>query len=100
MKGTSKCSMPKGKKFSNGYITTDEDSANLRVISEIMGKHGFKMGHATVRNIILKLMQKFAKAILTHSDEQTDESIKRIASDPRFQSAIGDLIRELNEKSF
>ena len=58
-------SMPKGHKSENGYATVSsiENGLDYRSIAEIMSAEGYKMNHATARNIFLKAMKKLAKPI-------------------------------------
>lgn len=65
---------------------------DYRAIAEEMTRRGHKMGHATVRNIILRVMERFVKAIMFHMEiEKKDFDVHQIAKDPRFQGAIADL---------
>ena len=86
--------MPKGKKIPEGYVTLDKMSGGMdyRAIAEEMTKRGHKMGHATVRNIILRIMERFVKALLVHMEiDRAKLDIHQIAKDPRFQNTIADL---------
>jgi murein endopeptidase len=44
--------MPRGHKMNQGYATV-KDGLDYRAISEIMSERGFKMNHATARNVLL-----------------------------------------------
>lgn len=88
-------SMPKGKKVSVGYATVvDDDGANYRTISEHMTKLGQPMNHASARNHVLRIMKKFAIAFAEASgDLVDDDKVTSTARDPRFQSAMTELIQ-------
>jgi hypothetical protein len=93
-------SMPKGHKIDHGYATVDSlaGGAGYREIAEKMTEMGYKMNHSTARNVFLAAMSKFATEICKLYDAPAQsENIKKIASDPRFQSGLLDTIREINE---
>jgi len=55
---------------------------------------GFKMNHSTARNIFLSAMRKIAKdSCSMFGIDPTEENLKRISSDPRFQSGIIDILK-------
>ena len=88
-------SMPKGHKSENGYATVSgiENGLDYRSIAEIMSEDGYKMNHATARNIFLKAMKKLAKPIHELYDtEVTDDRIMKTAKDPRFQESMIEII--------
>jgi len=92
-------SMPKGFKTTHGYATVraSESGLGYREIAEHMTDSGDKMNHSTARNIFLSAMSKFATNACSLYDAQpTRENIKRISADPRFQSAILDMIKEMD----
>jgi hypothetical protein len=67
----------------------------FREIAERMTADGDKMNHATVRNILLRGLGKIAGPLSQlHGIEggDTEENLHRLASDPRFQSAMRDLM--------
>ncbi len=87
--------MPKGHRMQQGYATV-KDGMDYRAISEIMSERGFKMNHATARNIFLRAMQKIAVSICQiYKLPLNNENISRIAKDPRFQCSIVDLLGEV-----
>ena len=82
--------MPKGFKAENGYFTA-KSSGGLayREIAEIMTASGDKMNHATARNVFIKGLIKIArKCSELQGVEKDDRELKKIACDPRFQSAL------------
>ena len=82
--------MPKGHKSKNGYATVTGEGKGYREIAEAMTKSGHVMNHATARNYFLRAMKKLAKPVAEHSDKTTDE----LATDPQFQDAIANIIRD------
>ena len=90
-------SMPKGHKSENGYATVAKDIGGLgyREIAEKMTLSGDKMNHSTARNVFLSAMRKLAKdACVVFEVEPNKENLKRISSDPRFQSGIIDILND------
>ena len=91
-------SMPKGHKSSHGYATvkSNENGLGYREIAEIMTDSGSKMNHSTARNIFLSAISKLAKDVCyLYSVDVNDENIKRISSDPRFQSGVLDILKSI-----
>jgi len=92
-------SMPKGYKTDHGYATvrSQDDGLGYREIAEMMTSMGHKMNHSTARNIFLSAMTKFVENTCRLYDiKLTDENVKRISSDPRFQSGILDMLKLLD----
>lgn len=87
----------KGSRFKNGYATVLEDEGvNYREIADIMTDIGFSMNHSSARNHVLRVMTKFAKAFDEKWDlELSDDRLNSIAASPRFQSAVADLLHNL-----
>lgn len=97
-------SMPKGHKSEHGYATVSGDFGGLdyRKIAETMTSEGYKMNHATARNVFLRAMKKFAEPIHTmYQKDVSDETITKTAKDPRFQESmfeiVGDIISSRSE---
>tara|TARA_B100000686_G_scaffold348285_1_gene438938 strand:- start:1102 stop:1404 length:303 start_codon:yes stop_codon:yes gene_type:complete len=92
--------MPKGHKSKNGYATVSESGGlGYREIAEKMTEEGDKMNHSTARNVFLSAMSKLAREICILQGMPTDQqSIKRLAADPRFQSGIMDIIKDADAK--
>jgi len=89
--------MPKGYRSSHGYATVKTDMGGLgyREIAEKMSDDGFKMNHSTARNIFLSVMTKLAReACLMYEVPPNTENLKKISSDPRFQSGIFDILSD------
>ena len=89
-------SMPKGYKSKHGYATVSADGGlGFREIAEKMTKEGDSMNHSTARNVFLSAMRKLAKdACAVFNLSPTPENLKRISSDPRFQSGVIDILKD------
>ena len=91
-------SMPKGHKSSHGYATVSkvEHAMDYRKIAEYMTGQGYKMNHATARNVFVRAMSKLAKPIFELYGVPTDsKSIMAAAQDPRFQEGIIELVSDI-----
>jgi len=87
--------MKKGKRFDEGYATVD-DGVNYRDIADTMTEIGYKMNHSSARNYVLRVMKKFAEAIVEqYGIDVTDESLNNIARSPMFQSGIADVLQDI-----
>ena len=91
-------SMPKGYKSKHGYATVSADGGlGFREIAEKMTESGDSMNHSTARNVFLSSMRKIAKDACAVFDlAPTPENLKRISSDPRFQSGVIDILKSGN----
>ena len=90
-------SMPKGYKSTTGYATTNDIPSGMgyREIAEVMSAEGFKMNHSTARNVFLSSMKKLVKSVCEHEEKViNDDDMYRIASDPRFQAGIYDILTD------
>ena len=90
-------SMPKGHKSEHGYatVTTEYGGMDYRTIAEKMNEAGYKMNHATARNVFLKAMQKIARPVCEINDVHDEQSIYRTSRDPRFQEGITEIIKDI-----
>ncbi len=88
--------MPKGHKSKNGYATVQiEGGMGYREIAEYMSENGDEMNHSTARNVFLRAMRKVAKDACQMSGlSMTESQISDIASDPRFQSGLIEIIND------
>ena len=89
--------MPKGYRSTHGYATVKAHMGGLgyREIAEKMSETGFKMNHSTARNIFLGAMIKLAReACSVYEVSPNVENLKKISSDPRFQSGIFDILSQ------
>ena len=92
-------SMPKGYKVEHGYATVDS-GLGYREIAEKMTDNGCKMNHSTARNIFLSAMSKFATELFEiYNIPATQDKIKQVSSDPRFQSGLMTAIVDLEDVS-
>ena len=90
--------MPKGFKSTHGYATnkTFEGGEDYRSIAEKMTSNGHKMNHATARNVFISALCKLAKPIHGfHGLSPAEDSLKRTARDPRFQSGIAEILSSI-----
>jgi hypothetical protein len=83
--------MANKKKHTNGYATF-EDGLGFREIAELL--HGTqetpkKMRHTSIRNYFLRGMEKLAEPIA----KQSGRTVREIARDPRFQTALAEILR-------
>jgi hypothetical protein len=91
-------SMPKGHKSSHGYATVagEDGGMDYRTIAEKMTDNGFKMNHATARNVFLRAMRKLAEPICEIYHESSDpDLVDRTARDPRFQSSMVEMVAKV-----
>ena len=87
--------MPKGHKSTNGYATikTFNGGNDYRTIAEEMTSRGYKMNHATARNVFLSAMSKIAQPICQLQGSVISKNDLRSAiKDPRFQSGIAEIL--------
>lgn len=90
--------MPKGYKSTNGYATKNAlGGKTYHEISDEMKTKGFKMNHSTARNVFVNSLEKIAKNVTDlYKLELDGRELKRIAKDPRFQSAIMSFMYEID----
>ncbi len=83
------------KELKVGYVTLDSDTGGLdyRAIADIMTIEGKTMGHSTVRNIIMKLMEKFAASLMATNGVVADPA--EVAKGPMFQKMIASYLQEI-----
>jgi hypothetical protein len=87
--------MKKGKKFESGYATVD-DGVNYRDIADTMTEIGYTMNHSSARNYVLRVMRKFAEAVVNqYGIDVSDSKIDVIARSPMFQSGIAELLQDI-----
>ena len=95
-------SMPKGYKSDYGYATVSsiEGGLDYRSIAEEMTSNGYKMNHATARNIFLRAMKKLAEPLCELYDSELDVALAdSTAKDPRFQASMIELIEDIYDTS-
>lgn len=86
--------MPKGYKIDRGYATVNDlGGLDYRSIAKEMTAAGYKMNHATARNVFVRGMSKIAKEVCEVYGESASEKRKKaIAIDPTFQNTVAELI--------
>jgi hypothetical protein len=89
--------MPKGFKSENGYATSASlGGKSYNQIADEMTSQGFKMNHSTARNICVDSLKKLAQVVADfHDVKYTEKELIRFAKDPRFQSGICDIIKDM-----
>lgn len=87
----------KKEKSQSVYATvTLEEGVNYREIADMMTEIGFKMNHSSARNYVLRVMRKFADAIIENwSLDVTEDKVDRISKSPQFQNAICDILKTM-----
>ena len=93
--------MKQNKKNSYASVTESE-GVNYREIADVMTSIGFKMNHSSARNYVLRVMKKFAKAIVSQwnlNHNITDEKLEEIIKSPQFQQGICDILQSIEENN-
>lgn len=88
---------PKGHKSEHGYSVFSEFDGGLgyKDIAEKMTERGHKMNLSTARNVLVSALDKVAVDVCkVYGVDANEANLKRIASDPRFQSGIYDILLE------
>ena len=83
--------MANKRSHEHGYATF-KDGMGFREIAEQLVDEGMtpkKMRHTSIRNYFLRGMEKLAEPVAKHSDR----SVREIARDPRFQTALAEILR-------
>ena len=89
--------MANKKSHDHGYATF-KDGMGFREIAEQLVEEGAtpkKMRHTSIRNYFLRGMEKLAVPIA----EQSDRTVREIARDPRFQTALAEILRNSKNDS-
>tara|TARA_B100000131_G_scaffold265382_1_gene262914 strand:+ start:846 stop:1133 length:288 start_codon:yes stop_codon:yes gene_type:complete len=93
--------MPKGFKSKHGYATVKDydGGADYRTIANTMCSMGYKMNHATARNVFLSALRKIAKPVHDmHGKGDKYEDLQATAKDPRFQSGVAEILESINRR--
>lgn len=86
------------KKSIYATVAMDE-GVNYREIADMMTEIGFKMNHSSARNYVLRVMRKFADAIMDEWDIDVPEHKKdKIVKSPQFQHAICEILQTLDSQ--
>ncbi len=91
--------MPKGHKSKFGYATTKTFSggSDYRAIAEKMTERGYKMNHATARNVFLNALTKIADPI-NKMQPGSKDCVRTMVKDPRFQEGVAAILSEISSK--
>ena len=93
--------MPKGHRSQHGYATVKgfNGGNDYRTIAIKMTEQGYKMNHATARNVFLSALTKIAKPIQEFHGTQnhSTERIQAKIRDPRFQEGVAEVLASINE---
>jgi len=83
------------------YATVSEDEGvNYREIANMMTEIGFKMNHSSARNYVIRVMRKFADAILESWDlEVPEHRLEKIVKSHQFQKAVCCILQDLEKTS-
>lgn len=86
--------MPKPSK----YVTV-EDGTDFRTIAKIMSRKGYKMNHATARNVLMSAIKK----LLNHSASQvganiSDEEVDELLKNQEIHKALADVLYLAHEE--
>lgn len=89
------------KKKSTYATVSFEEGVNYREIADMMTEIGFKMNHSSARNYVLRVMRKFAEAIVDNWDMQiSEDKLEKIIKSPDFQEAICDVLQIVNSTTY
>jgi len=85
------------KKKSSSYATvTLDEGVNYREIADMMTEIGFKMNHSSARNYVLRVMRKFADAIVdSWCLDVPEQNREKIVKSPQFQQAICNILQSI-----
>lgn len=80
--------MKKDKKY-----VTIEEGQDFRTIAKTMTKHGYKMNHATARNVLISAIKK----LLNYSAERigvkiSETDMKKLIKDQTIHTALADVL--------
>ena len=86
--------MKNAKKTSTYATVAFDEGINYREIADMMTEIGFKMNHSSARNYVLRVMRKFADAIVdSWGLDITEDRLEKIVKSPDFQEAICDVLQ-------
>lgn len=85
------------KKKSSSYATvTFDEGVNYREIADMMTEIGYKMNHSSARNYVLRVMRKFADAIVDGwCLDVPEQNREKIVKSPQFQQAICSILQTI-----
>lgn len=80
------------------YITLDE-GVDFRTIANKMTKMGFKMNHATARNVLLAGMERFLQNLSQEFDHSLDkDKIKELCKSQDTHNVLADVLELCAER--
>ena len=83
-------------KKSYATIGREFDGMDFRNMSQIMCDRGYKMNHATARNVLIHAMEKIASEYnKTMQTKLNKGQIRKLAKNPYFQSGVGAIIQDI-----
>lgn len=83
-------------KTSSYATVTSDEGVNYREIADMMSGIGFKMNHSSARNYVLRVMRKFADAIVDSWNIEIDEArLQTLIKSPMFQDAICEILQKV-----
>ena len=75
----------------------DNEGVNYRDIAEMMTEIGFKMNHSSARNYVLRVMKKFADALVKEWDlDLPEERVNDVIKSPHFQQGICEILQTID----
>lgn len=79
------------------YATViDSEGCDYREIADTMTEIGFKMNHSSARNYVLRVMRKFADAVIDEWDiDVAEDRMDKIIKSPQFQQGICDVLQTI-----
>lgn len=82
----------------DGYVVP-KGCMNFREIARQMTKAGYKMNHASARNILYKAMRSILRQAVIEATGESDmnivkQSVEAIMSDTEMQEALADVLRQ------
>ena len=90
----------KREKSSIYATVAPEEGVNYREIADMMTEIGFKMNHSSARNYVLRVMRKFADAIIEGWDlEVPEQRLDKIVKSPQFQQAICGVLQAIESET-
>ena len=72
---------------------TDADGLDYRMIADVMTVAGTPMGHSTVRNVIMRVMERFAASLMAANGVVGDPAV--VARSTVFQQLIAAYIQDI-----
>lgn len=78
---------------------SEEEGVNYREIASTMTDIGYKMNHSSARNYVLRIMRKFAKAVIEEWGLDVSEGrIDLVIKMPQFQQAICEILQTIESE--